>query len=304
MGLNPIFGDRDMTNFYWNHCRFSPAKSCEPGCPGLCLPETPSALPSLRLRHQKYSLNQCLKSSCSPSSQTPWPATSSFWRTSELLKLGYDVAEATVTNYLVNRNPSPSQSWPTFLRNHLTEIVAIDFFTVPTATFGTLYVFLVLSLDRRRIVHFNVTDSPTAEWTSRQPVQAFPFDTAPRFLIRDRDSIYGEEVVEKLRLLGVEQKLISYESPWQNGYCGSTSPTTTDRERTSGWARMRRSRGRFSLEMRAPWLVSLLSTSPCSTEEDAESAYVCNIADNLTGRRSSSCRNHPMPGQFLLRCAS
>ena len=137
----------------------------------------------------------------------------------ELLKLGYDVAEATVAKYLVKRTPSPSPSWPTFLRNHLTEIVAVDFFTVPTATFGTLYVFLVLSLDRRRIIHFNVTDSPTAAWTSRQLVQAFPFDTAPRFIIRDRDSIYGEEVVETLTILGIEQKIIAYQAPWQNGYC-------------------------------------------------------------------------------------
>ena len=137
----------------------------------------------------------------------------------ELLKLGYDVAEATVAKYLVKRPPSPSQSWPTFLRNHLSETVAIDFFAVPTATFKTLYVFLVLSLERRQIVHFNVTDSPTDAWTNRQLVQAFPFDTAPRFVIRDRDSIYGEEVVKTLQMLGIDQKLISYRSPWQNGYC-------------------------------------------------------------------------------------
>jgi transposase InsO family protein len=100
----------------------------------------------------------------------------------------------------------------------LTEIVAIDFFTVPTASFRTLYVFVALSLDRRRIVHLNVTESPTAEWTSLQLIQAFPFESAPRFLIRDRDSIYGEQVVETIRVLGVEQKIIAYESPWQNGY--------------------------------------------------------------------------------------
>jgi transposase InsO family protein len=112
----------------------------------------------------------------------------------------------------------PSQSWRTFVRNHLTEIVAIDFFTVPTASFRTLYVFVVLSLDRRRIVHLNVTESPTAEWTSLQLIQAFPFDSSPRFLIRDRDSIYGKQVVETIRVLGIEQKVIAYESPWQNGY--------------------------------------------------------------------------------------
>ncbi|MBK8164747.1 MAG: integrase [bacterium] len=101
----------------------------------------------------------------------------------ELLKLGYDVGEATVSKYMAKRPGPPSQSWHTFLRNHGAEIVAIDFLTVPTATFRVLYVFVVLSLDRRRIVHFNVTDSPTAEWTSLQLIQAFPFDTAPRYVI-------------------------------------------------------------------------------------------------------------------------
>ena len=136
----------------------------------------------------------------------------------ELLKLGYDVAEATVGKYMAKRPGPPSQSWRTFLRNHTTEIVAIDFLTVPTATFRVLYVFVVLSLDRRRIVHFNVTDSPTAEWTSLQLIQAFPFDTAPRYVIRDRDSIYGEKVVATLGALGIEGKVIGYQSPWQNGY--------------------------------------------------------------------------------------
>lgn len=136
----------------------------------------------------------------------------------ELLKLGYDVAEATVGKYMAKRPGPPSQSWRTFLCNHITEIVAVDFVTVPTATFRILYVFVVLSLDRRRIVHFNVTDSPTAEWTALQLVQAFPFDTAPRYVIRDRDGIYGEKVVAMLGALGIEQKVISYQSPWENGY--------------------------------------------------------------------------------------
>jgi transposase InsO family protein len=136
----------------------------------------------------------------------------------ELLKLGYEIVEATVARYMIRRPGPPSQSWRTFVRNHLTEIVAIDFFTVATASFRTLYVFVALSLDRRRIVHLNVTESPTAEWTSLQLIQAFPFDTAPRFLIRDRDSIYGEQVAETIRVLGIEQKIIAYESPWLNGY--------------------------------------------------------------------------------------
>jgi len=98
-------------------------------------------------------------------------------------------------------------------------MAAVDFFTVHTATFKTLYVFLILSLDRRRIVHFNVTANPTAAWTSLQLVQAFPFDTAPRYLIRDRDGIYGHKVVASLKALGIEQVVTAPRSPWQNGYC-------------------------------------------------------------------------------------
>ncbi len=132
----------------------------------------------------------------------------------ELLKLGYELSEATVAKYMLKGSRPPSQTWRTFIRNHLSEMVAIDFFTVPTFTFKTLYVFVVLSLDRRRVLHFNVTDSPTAAWTSRQIVQAFPFDTAPRFLIRDRAKIYGEKVVGTLRAISVEQEIISHKSPW------------------------------------------------------------------------------------------
>lgn len=136
----------------------------------------------------------------------------------ELLKLGYEVTEATVAKYMV-KSPGPAgQSWRTFLRNHLHEIAAIDFFTVPTVTFKTLYVFVVLSLDRRRVVHFNITDSPTAAWTSLQLIQAFPFETAPLYLIRDSDGIYGEQVRKTLAMLGIKDKVIAYRSPWQNGY--------------------------------------------------------------------------------------
>ncbi len=101
----------------------------------------------------------------------------------------------------------------------MAEVAAIDFFTVPTATFRTLYVFLTLSLDRRRVVHFNVTAKPTAEWTALQLIQAFPFDSSPRYLIRDRDGVYGQKVVDTLDLLDVEQIVTAPRSPWQNGYC-------------------------------------------------------------------------------------
>jgi len=137
----------------------------------------------------------------------------------ELLKLGVEVSEATVARYMVKCPRPPSQTWRTFIKNHMPEIVAIDFFTVPTVAFQTLYVLVILSLDRRRIVHINVTDSPTADWTSLQLTQAFPFDTAPRFLIRDRDSIYGKKVVDTLKAMGVHQIITSRKSPWQNGHC-------------------------------------------------------------------------------------
>jgi len=137
----------------------------------------------------------------------------------ELLKLGYDVSEATVARYMIKRRGRPKQNWTTFLRNHLGEIAAIDFLTVPTVMFRTLYVFVVLSLDRRHIVHINVTYSPSAEWTARQLYQAFPFDSAPRYLVRDRDGIYGDAVVQAIANMGVVDKVTSARSPWQNGYC-------------------------------------------------------------------------------------
>ncbi len=116
-----------------------------------------------------------------------------------------DICESTIAKYMVRRPGPPTQTWQTFIRNHMAEIVAIDFVTVHTATFKTLYVFVVLSLDRRRIIHFNVTTNPTTNWTSLQLIQAFPFDTGPRYLIRDRDGVYGQKVVDTLDLLGIEQ---------------------------------------------------------------------------------------------------
>jgi putative transposase len=114
------------------------------------------------------------------------------------------------------RGPQPgSQSWMTFLRNHMDTMAAVDFFTVVTATFGILCAFIVLSHDRRRVLHFNVTARPRAEWTAHQIVQAFPWDTAPRYLLRDRDAVYGEVLRRRVRQLGVREVLVSHESPWQ-----------------------------------------------------------------------------------------
>ncbi|MBU8871401.1 MAG: integrase core domain-containing protein [Gemmatimonadales bacterium] len=120
---------------------------------------------------------------------------------------------------MVRRIGPPSQTWRTFISNHLSDMVAVDFFTAHTVTFKTLYVFLILSLDRRRVIHFNITSNPSADWTSLQLIQAFPFEAAPRYLIRDRDGIYGQQVPNTLKILGTRQVIISRRSPWQNGYC-------------------------------------------------------------------------------------
>ena len=135
------------------------------------------------------------------------------------MKLGYDICESTIAKYMVRRSGPPSQTWRTFIQNHMSDLAAIDFFTVHTIGFRTLYVFLILSLDRRRVIHFNTTENPTADWTSLQVIQAFPFDSAPRYLIRDRDGIYGQQVIDTFDMLGIKQVVISSRSPWQNGFC-------------------------------------------------------------------------------------
>jgi len=136
----------------------------------------------------------------------------------ELLKLGIEVSQATVSKYIVRHRRPPSQSWRTFLTNHAKDIVSVDFFTVPTATFRVLYVFLVLSNAHRRIVHFNTIDSPTSSWAGQQIVEAFPWDTASKYMIRDRDKKYGDEFIRRVESLGIRQILISTQSPWQNPY--------------------------------------------------------------------------------------
>ena len=137
----------------------------------------------------------------------------------ELLKLGLEIGETTVAKYMVHRRKPPSQTWRTFLSNHAKEIVSIDFFTVPTVTFRILFVLIVLSNDRRRVLHFNVTESPTAHWTGQQIIEAFPWDEAPEYLIRDRDGIYGHEFSERADSLDLTEIVTARASPWQNGHC-------------------------------------------------------------------------------------
>src|SRR4030088_3137479 len=135
----------------------------------------------------------------------------------ELLKLGFEVAQSSVAKYMVKRRGLPSQGWRSFLRNHAPEIAAIDLFVVPTIGFDLLYGFVIVRLDRRDLVWINVTTNPTAEWVARQITEAFPWNEAPRHLIRDRDRIYGSVVTRRLRAMGIRDKPTAPASPWQNG---------------------------------------------------------------------------------------
>jgi len=136
----------------------------------------------------------------------------------ESLKLGIEVSQATVAKYMVKHRKPPSQTWRTFLENHVKQLVSVDFFVVPTVSFTVLYVFLVLAHERRRVVHFNVTEHPTAEWTAAQLMQAFPWDTAPRYLLRDRDRIYGNAFRVQAANMAITEVLTAPQSPWQSPY--------------------------------------------------------------------------------------
>jgi putative transposase len=136
----------------------------------------------------------------------------------ELQKLGIEVSERTVSRVLRTVKRAPSQTWKTFLENHIGEIVAIDFFTVPTIRLRVLFVFLVIEHRRRKVLHFGVTEHPTSEWTAQQVVEAFAELDAKHYLIRDRDSIYGEEFHGRIRLLGMKEVITAPRSPWQNAF--------------------------------------------------------------------------------------
>jgi len=136
----------------------------------------------------------------------------------ELLKLGFEVAQSSVAKYIVKRRVPPSQGWRTFLRNHAPDIAAMDLFVVPTIGFDLLYALVIVRLDRRDLVWINVTTNPTAEWVARQITEAFPWDMAPGYMIRDRDRVYGTVVTRRLRAMGIRDKPIAPASPWQNGF--------------------------------------------------------------------------------------
>jgi transposase InsO family protein len=136
----------------------------------------------------------------------------------ELRKLGIEVAKSTVEKYRVRPVKPPSPTWKTFLKNHMLDIVALDFFTVPTVTFKVLFVLVILAHKRRRVVHFHVTEHPTAQWTAQQVVEAFPWEEAPRYLLRNRDCIYGAAFRQRVRNMRTEEVLIAPRSPRQNPY--------------------------------------------------------------------------------------
>jgi len=137
----------------------------------------------------------------------------------ELRKLGLNVAKSTVEKYRPRVRKPPSPTWKTFLTNHIHDLVACDFFLVPTATCRVLFVFIMLAHERRRIMHFTITEHPTAQWTAQQIVEAFPWETAPRYLLRDRDAIYSVALQHRMKTIGIEEVKIAPRSPWHNPYC-------------------------------------------------------------------------------------
>jgi transposase InsO family protein len=162
----------------------------------------------------------------------------------ELLKLGFEVAQSSVAKYMVKRQGPPSQGWRTFLRNHAPDIAAIDLLVVPTIGFDLLYAFVIVRLDRRELVWINLTTNPAAEWVARQITEAFPWDGAPGYMIRNRDRIYGAVVTRRLRAMGIRDKPIARASPWQNGFAerliGSIRRESVDHMIVLGEAHLRR----------------------------------------------------------------
>jgi putative transposase len=134
------------------------------------------------------------------------------------LKLDIETTESTIAKYMVRSRKPPSQSWRTFLNNHVKRMVSVDFFVVPTVRFQILYVFLVLAHDRRRIIHFAVPAHPTAEWTAQQLREAFPWYRVPRYLLRDRDRIFGHEFTAQVKAMGIKQVLSAPRAPWPRAY--------------------------------------------------------------------------------------
>jgi len=168
----------------------------------------------------------------------------------ELLKLGIEVAQSTVAKYMARRRPGSGQTWKTFLRNHAAVLGAMDFLVVPTINFRLLSVLVILRHERRRLISLSVTDHPTADWIAQQITEAFPWDEAPRYLIRDRDGVYSAVVTRRLRAMGIRDKPISAGSPWQNGFAerviGTIRRECIDHLIVLGEAHLRRALSEFT----------------------------------------------------------
>ena len=167
----------------------------------------------------------------------------------ELLKLGFVVAQSTVAKYMAKKGDPSGQRWGTFLRNHMPHIAPMDLLVVPTISFAQLYVLVIVRLARRELVWINVTAHPTAEWIAQQVTEAFPWNEVPRYLIRDRDGIYGAAVTRRLRAMGIRDKPIAPGSPWQNGYAerliGTIRRECLDHMIVFGEAHLRRILGKY-----------------------------------------------------------
>jgi transposase InsO family protein len=168
----------------------------------------------------------------------------------ELLKLGFGLAQSTVAKYMTKRGEPSGQSWGTFLRNHMPHIAAMDLFVVPTIGFIQLYVLVIVRLARRELVWNNVTAHPTAEWIAQHITEAFPWSESPRYLIRDRDGVYGAAVTRRLRAMGIRDKPIAPNSPWQNAFAerliGTIRRECLDHMIVFGEAHLRRILGKYA----------------------------------------------------------
>ena len=138
-------------------------------------------------------------------------------------KLGIKVAKSTVEKYRIRSSKPPSPTWRAFLKNHIADLVSNDFFTIPTIHFKVLFVLIVLLHQRGKVVYLNVSENPSAQWAARQMVEAFPWDSAPKYLLRDRDAIFGDAFRRRVAGLGIEEILSEPRSPWQNSYVLDTA---------------------------------------------------------------------------------
>src|SRR2546428_1590954 len=212
----------------------------------------------------------------------------------ELLKLGFEVAESTVSKYMIGRRGPPSQTWRTLLRNHADAIAAIDLCVVPTLTFECLFAFLVVGHGRRQLLWFAVTRHPTAEWLAQQIVEAFPWGTAPTYLLRDNDRAYAQAFMRRLRTMGIRDRPISPRSPWQNAYVerliGTLRRECLDHIIVSGKRTCAGSsapmlptimgRGPIDLWTRTPRFIAPFSASAPSHHNLSSADFITNIAES------------------------